>query len=61
MTPKALSRETQTMYCICLRYGKDKPYLYNFTKTKKECLEDYKRIGLYKPEYTVIRVEVVIN
>ena len=50
----------QKMYCICLRYEKDKPYLYNFTKTKKEALEDYKRIGLYKPNYTVIQVEVKI-
>ena len=50
----------QKMYCICLNYKKNKPYLYNVRRTKREVIEDYNRIGLYKPYYTIVKVEVII-
>ena len=48
----------QIMYCICLQYGNEKPFLYNFEISRTDVLEDYKDAKLYKPEYTIIKVEI---
>lgn len=56
-----MKNKTKKMYCICLDYEKESLMLYNFADFKKDVVAEYKRLGLYKPEYTVVEVKVIIK
>lgn len=57
-TQQIEKKEKQIIYCIRLKNGKGKPYLYEFNRRRREVLAWYKEHQLYKPEYTIIKVEV---
>ena len=47
------------MYCIYLQYGKDKPFLFEFNHSRQLTKEFYDEHQLYKPNYKIIKVEVI--
>ena len=55
---KKTIKHSRKGYAICLKYEKDKPYIFSPDFLKKEVEYQYKKTGLYKPQYTIIPIQI---